>query len=94
MHTAHQLSESSVGDRHPSHSAAVSSAPHAPAPGSSTGGDALPVREAGCVKHQADALHIVKHLLDLRCQVSARLLQRTSTTKTVSAMYALGCHNL
>jgi hypothetical protein len=32
-------------------------------------------RTPGCVKHQADAPHTVKHLLDLRCQVSAVLLQ-------------------
>jgi hypothetical protein len=51
-------------------------------------------REAGCVKHQADAPHTVKHLLDLRCQVSAGLLQTTPATKTVSAMYALDSHNL
>jgi hypothetical protein len=46
------------------------------------------------VKHQADAPYTVKHLLDLRCQVSAGLLQALATVKTVSAMYALDCHNL
>jgi hypothetical protein len=30
--------------------------------------------DAGCVKHQADAQHTVKHLLDLRCQVTAEPL--------------------
>jgi hypothetical protein len=50
-------------------------------------------KEVGCVKHQADAPHTVKHLVDLRCQVSAGLL-RSIAVKNVSATYALDCHNL
>jgi len=46
-------------------------------------------REAGGVKHQADAQHTVKHLLDSRCQVSVGLLHDLRRPKTVSAMYAL-----
>ena len=38
-------------------------------------------RAAGCVKHQADAPHTVKHLLDPRCQVPAGLLQRRDAAK-------------
>jgi hypothetical protein len=38
-------------------------------------------REAGCVKHQADAPHTVKHLMDLRCRVSAGLLHALRKSK-------------